>query len=81
MNKYKVGDKIKIKSEKEINAYLDINSDFESSWIPEMYKYCGLTATVNKVCAVENTYHINIDREGWEWNAEMFEGDIIEENA
>ena len=79
MNKYKVGDKIKIKSEKEINAYLDINSDFESGWIPEMYKYCGLTATVNKVGAVENTYRIDIDREGLEWNAEMFEGNIIEE--
>ena len=79
--KYKVGDKVVIKSldwyninnsqvfpKADAGVPLEFNSD--------MSKYCGMIATITNVEKLSDEdffYNLNIDNENWNWTLEMFE--------
>lgn len=72
--KYKVGDKVRIKSkewyEENRNTYGDVDNDsavFNSS----MAKYCGKEATI--ICIKTDEYYIDIDGRTWKWVDWMFD--------
>lgn len=77
--KYKVGDKVRIKSiewyEENRNAYGDVDNDnvvFNSN----MVKYCGKEATI--ICVKTDEYYIDIDGRTWKWVDWMFEDEQAE---
>ena len=75
--KYKVGDKVKIKSLDWYNAnkaedgevYLESNT-----FLQLMSKYCGKVATITYACSCK--YSLDIDGGKWNWIDEMFEENI-----
>ena len=72
--KYKVGDKVKIKSKEWYDKNKDEDGDVEL--IDEVFKlkmidYLGKCAVVKK--CLETYYEINIDSGFWNWTDEMFE--------
>lgn len=73
--KYKVGDKVRIKSkewyEKNKNASGDILCG-GTFFVEDMERYCGETATIT---SIDKTYNINIDDNEFNWTDEMFEDD------
>lgn len=79
--KYKVGDKVKIKSKE----WYEKNKDEDGivnlpkiNVMRQMFKYCGLDAII--VDFLEDIYTIDIDNGMWRWTDEMFE-DEKEEQA
>jgi len=77
--KYKVGDKVKIKSKKwyEKNkdeyGYVDCGSN---AFIPSMVAYCGMPAVITRI---PFGYKVDIDNGIYEWTDEMFEDGNAEE--
>ena len=74
--KYKVGDKVKIKSLEWYNqnkdSYGDIYlNDYGISFIKEMSVFCGKEATV--VFDLGGEYQIDIDNKKWSWKDWMLE--------
>lgn len=76
--KYKVGEKIRIKSidwynkNKDREGYVNFNQN--ESFSPFMSKYCGKIATIKSVDSIFQYYDIDIDKEGaWEWTDDMFD--------
>lgn len=78
--KYKIGDKVRIKS---INWY-NINKqkhgeiefvDNDTAFIEPMSQYCGKLATITKINNL--TYSIDIDNNKFFWTDEMFEDEDI----
>lgn len=75
--KYKVGDKVKIKSLDWYNANRDYNGNVECGFyyfIEEMSKYCGKILTIGEV--YRNEYELQ-EGENFIWTDEMFDS-IIE---
>lgn len=75
--KYKVGDKVKIKSLDWYNANRDYNGNVECGFyyfIEEMTKYCGKILTIGEV--YRNEYELQ-EGENFIWTDEMFDS-IIE---
>ena len=72
--KYKVGDKVKIKSIKWYNKNKDVNGtvNVPKGFTMLMAKYCALIAVIVK--ADNNEYRINLDKAFFSWSDEMFEG-------
>lgn len=72
--KYKVGDKVRVKSKTWYQAntngkgYIDTNPSF----VPSMSEHCGKIATITHVDD-EGDYHIDIDPNDYFWSDEMFE--------
>lgn len=79
--KYKVGDKVRIKSidwyNENKDKYGNVNDGKEGNiFISEMLQYCGKIATIIEI--KYNNYRLDIDDSCWGWNDFMFE-DKIEE--
>lgn len=73
--KYKVGDKVKIKSLDWYNANKDNSGDIRCnscSFIDKMSCYCGYVATITGI--TERSYNIDVDNGKWFWSDDMFEG-------
>lgn len=74
--KYKVGDKVRIKSEKWYNSN---KNDFGSveltvdNFVYGMAKYCGMEAKIVGFIGNGNEYLIDIDDRYWYWTDDMFE--------
>lgn len=77
--KYKVGDKVRIKSEKWYNSNKNAFGSVEltvDNFVYEMAKYCGMDAKIaafNDRDDREDKYTIDIDNGEWAWTDEMFE--------
>ena len=74
--KYKVGDKVKIKSLDWYNANRDYNGNVECGFyyfIEEMSKYCGKILTIGNIH--KNGYDLQED-EDFEWTEDMFDSNI-----
>ena len=74
--KYKVGDKIKIKSLKWYNENKDEYGDVDSGekefeFVKSMVEHCGKVATIISRC--ESFYRLNIDKGFYRWSDNMFE--------
>jgi len=77
--KYKVGDRVKIKSWKEMEEKYGIDSDGdidlpESSFVTNMKKYCGKVMTISDVDDYFNEYHMKEDDGSWIWTNKMIKG-------
>ena len=75
--KYKVGDRVRIKSLDWYNANRDYNGNVECGFyyfIEEMSKYCGMILTIGEV--YRNEYELQ-EGENFIWTDEMFDS-IIE---
>lgn len=74
--KYKVGDKVRIKSidwyneNKDENGNIDINEDF--IFYADRSKYCGKVFTISEV--FDNSYFVKEDNGDYYWTDEMIEG-------
>lgn len=74
--KFKIGDRIRVKSEAEINATLDESNHARYPmsdgsyhiilFADDMYNYCGKVYTILKIC--ENGTYKLVDRSGGDWN-------------
>ena len=65
--KYKVGDKVRVRSD------LKINEDYGlQTFVREMSQYIGKVVTIQETYS--NKYNIKEDNEEWYWTDEMFEG-------
>lgn len=79
--KYKVGDKVRIKSldwyneNKDEFGVVDINDDF--AFYADRSKYCGKVFTISKV--FDNSYLVNEDNGDYYWTDEMIECKVEEE--
>ena len=74
--KYKVGDKVKIKSLEWYNTNKDKNGLIYFGDIPfvrGMSDYCGKILTINRLYYSTNTYEMFEDMEGFDWNDGMIE--------
>lgn len=74
--KYKVGDKVKVKSQEwyEMNAnYISEVECGNTVFIPHMKKYCGTIVTIMKRLSHIGCYVIEEDTGVHYWNDEMFE--------
>ena len=80
--KYKIGDKVKIKSLEWYNKMKDpagfiYLNDFGILFMEEMNVFCGKKATV--VSNSGEQYQIDIDKNRWCWKDWMFEDDYLNE--
>ncbi|MFA5433675.1 MAG: hypothetical protein WC319_12500 [Candidatus Paceibacterota bacterium] len=77
--KYKVGDKVKIKSKKwyknEKDEYGNVDCG-SNAFIPSMVAYCGMPAVITRI---PFGYKVDIDNGIYEWTDEMFEDGNAEE--
>ena len=79
--KYKVGDKVRVKSLEWYNANKDEDGDIpliqmcgsKYNFIDDMSCFCGKIVTINNVCH-RGYYDIKEDNCCWYWTDEMFEG-------
>ena len=83
--KYKVGDKVRIKSFDWYNENKDYGKGiiyFEHSFdfTESMSKYCGQIATITHIIEKYDEYKINLDQGYYAWTDKMFEGLAGEEN-
>jgi len=80
--KYKVGDKVRIRSKEWIDAQPkseDGAIELETNDIvPRMFEYAGKTATITKINEVLCNYKLDIDDGHWSWTDEMFERIILQ---
>ena len=69
--KYKVGDKVKVRSWEEMEKQygLDFDGDINISvcFVKSMREYCGKILTINRVCSD----HYNMAESCWNWTDEM----------
>lgn len=77
MNKYKVGDKVKVKSLKELEEIGHIEGPIishgaDESFVGCMNKFCGEVVTIAKIKGVDS-YYIAEDSEGWCFDDWMLE--------
>ena len=78
--KYKVGDKVRIKSidwyneNKDEYGYIDCGS---RAFFTKMSDWCGKIVTIKEICKT-NCYHL--EEYGFDWTDEMIEGLVEEEN-
>lgn len=81
--KYKVGDKVRIKSLEWYNSNKDKQGDVTvciNFFVLQMSQYCGKIATITRVSL--ESYKIDIDNSTWNWTDEMFEDDTnISDNS
>lgn len=73
--KYKVGDKVRIKSIDWYNKYKNNEGHIKcgkESFVEDMSEYCAQIATIKAIS--NNRYCLNIDEELWNWTDDMFEG-------
>ena len=78
--KYKVGDKVKIKSLEWYNQNKNSSGEigcFCQNFVKDMSMYCGDTATINSVSSYR--YTLDIDEGYWAWDDLMFEDDSLNE--
>ena len=80
--KYKVGDKVKIKSLEWYNQNKDSDgniylTDFGIPFIKKMSVFCGRKAVIASIFGEE--YKIDIDKNRWYWKAWMLEDDSLNE--
>lgn len=83
--KYKVGDKVQIKSFDWYNENKDYGQGiiyFEHSFdfTESMSKYCGQIATITHIIEKYDEYKINLDQGYYAWTDKMFEG-LVEEGS
>lgn len=83
--KYKVGDKVRIKSIDWYNENKDYGKGiiyFEHSFdfTESMSKYCGQIATITHIIEKCDEYKINLDHGYYVWTDKMFEG-LVEEGS
>ena len=79
--KYKVGDKVKIRSLEWYNENKDecgVVFVDKQSFVKEMSEYCGMQANINY--ASEYRYSIDLDDGEWSWTDEMFEYNMEQKN-
>ena len=73
--KYKVGDKVKVKSLEWYNAFSNNGKEYirhDRAWFTkEMAEYCGKTALV--VGVYNDSYDLDIDNKEWGWYDWMLE--------
>lgn len=77
--KYKIGDKVRIKSFKWYNRKKNENGNIYCGayvMTQAMAIYCGKQAIITEV--LKDGYRINLDRNRWCWTDEMFEEESIE---
>ena len=80
--KYKVGDKVRIKS---LDWYYDNRDRIDevacgnTNFIPDMVKYCERIVTISSVLPTLEVYHIKEDGGMFNWTDEMIEGLVEEE--
>jgi hypothetical protein len=76
--KYKIGDKVKVKSHEWYEDNANYISEIECGntvFIPDMKCYCGTTVTIMKRFSHIKCYAIKEDNGVHYWNDEMFEND------
>ena len=74
--KYKVGDKVKVKSLEWYNSKKEYEDGFFVGRVrfdKDMSNYCGKTAVITKANENSLYYKIDIDRGSWFWYDWMFE--------
>lgn len=84
--KYKVGDKVRVKSLDWYNTNKDeygdipliMMSDSKYNFIDYMSGFCGKIVTINNVCENKGYYDITEDDSCWYWTDEMFEGLVVQ---
>ena len=80
--KYKVGDKVRIKSFDWYYNNRDRKNEVKcgrAPFIPEMVSFCEKTATISSVQSLLEVYRIKEDGGTFNWTDEMFEGNLEEE--
>ena len=78
--KYKVGDKVKIKSFEWYIKNKDLKGEIGCScqkFVKNMSGYCGDTATI--ISVLSHKYTLDIDEGYWAWDDLMFEDDYLNE--
>ena len=81
--KYKVGDKVRIKSlewyNENKNAYMNVaHDDYSNSFVQLMADYCGMEANITEV---EGSYYIlDVDNGDWWWKDFMFEEPLVDDS-
>lgn len=84
--KFKVGDKVRVKSLEELRRMGDTDTGFytkDDVWFnPRMKIYAGFECVVTKHSHIDDkpTYKLSVDAEGWEWSDDMLEDKHIKEN-
>ena len=63
---YKVGDKVKIREDLEVNKKYN-----ELFFIKDMEEYKGKTATITRLSPIDHSYDIDIDDGDWSWTDDM----------
>ena len=82
--KYKVGDKVRIKSFDWYNENKDKIDEVacgNTNFIPDMVKYCKEIVTISSVLPTLEVYHIKEDGGMFNWADEMIEGLVEEETT
>lgn len=79
--KYKVGDKVRVKSKDWYDENKDIygNVSVKHYFTTEMSKWCGKEVIIEEV--IDDLYRIKNDENKWSWSDEMFEDGIVEHNG
>lgn len=70
--KYKIGDKVKVRSDLTVKHYKMKNSSAEDVVIPDMLKYKDKIATIQTITSI-GKYKIDIDGRKYSWTDGMFE--------
>ena len=76
--KYKVGDKVRIKSKDWYNKNKDMNNWVSSQYSTKVFnssmsKFCGTTTTISSIQECSKSYKIDIDAVRYFWTDEMFD--------
>ena len=72
--KYKIGDKVKIKSKEWYEKEKDENGEVlaaQSVFIKDMSRYCGMYSIIE--AAADGRYLLDVDFMEWHWSEGMFE--------
>ena len=79
--KYKVGDKVRIKTWKEMEKEFTVNPEGEilfggASFVHDMKKYCGKIMTIARIerSGDYSGYHMKEDKKYWWWTDKMIKG-------
>ena len=81
--KYKVGDKVRIKSLEWYNERKNwlgnvAHDDFYNTFVSSMSSYCGMTANITEV---EGSHYIlDVDNGDWWWQDFMFEEPLVDDS-
>lgn len=73
--KYKVGDKVRIKSKEWYIKNANEDGEVDVPWVfnKKMSAYCGMIAEIVDISGDLKYYRINLDNKEWVWTDEMFE--------